>query len=114
MRSITLAWAVAAAGLALPACSDDDDGITAGFGGAGGEADPTTTTGGAPATTSSSAGGGGSGGGLPWEPCPLYSGTSSGQAECVNMEAPLRYDEPDGSSIELAIKRIPAAEQPAR
>lgn len=42
--------------------------------------------------------------GLRFEPC------GKGGFECATLKAPLDYDEPDGSKIEIAVTRLPAAD----
>ncbi len=44
---------------------------------------------------------------LPWEPCALFTGSSTPGALCLTWPLPLRHDDPDGPSIDVFIKRIP-------
>jgi pimeloyl-ACP methyl ester carboxylesterase len=58
------------------------------------------------------AGSGGSGGGhadapeIEWAACSLVTGDDDGRAECAAVTVPLRWEQPDGPSIELFVKRL--------
>ncbi|MEO0322926.1 MAG: alpha/beta fold hydrolase [Myxococcota bacterium] len=44
---------------------------------------------------------------LPWEPCSLFTGSSSPGALCLTWPLPLRHDDPEGPTIDVFVKRIP-------
>ena len=45
-----------------------------------------------------------------WVPC----GDADANAECASIDLPLRYDQPDGRTIQVAVKRIAAATESRR
>jgi pimeloyl-ACP methyl ester carboxylesterase len=47
-----------------------------------------------------------------WTPCDLEPGDAA--ADCATLAVPLDADDPDGPTLDIALKRIPAAVQPAR
>lgn len=98
--------------LLLTHCGDDT--TTGGAGGAGG----TGGEGGAGA-----AGGDGGGGGvaaIEWTACeafaafPPVEGTAKLPAECATVAVPLDWSEPEGPTLDLFVKRVPATNQPAK
>lgn len=114
----------------LVACGDDTE---TGSGGGGGGTSATTTSAAGPsstttassgstttASTSTGAGGegaGGSGGSAPieltWTTC-SYEPEAGVGAKCARPDVPLDWSDPDGPTIELFVKRVPARESPAR
>jgi pimeloyl-ACP methyl ester carboxylesterase len=46
---------------------------------------------------------------LDWTSCSLVTGDDDGRAECATAMVPLRWDQPDGRSIEIFVKRLRAS-----
>lgn len=135
------AFSVASSLALLAACGDDAGSGTGGGGGSTASSSTTSTTSTAAATigaSSSSSGpgtggggsgtggeggsggtggtggaGGGGGSGLIWEPC-SYSPDGAAEATCARPLVPLDWDTPEGETIELSVKRVPAERQPSR
>ncbi|MGC5615459.1 alpha/beta hydrolase [Georgenia sp. Z1491] len=104
-RLIRIVPALAAAALVLTACSDAEDAESSGAE--------------APGETGSESGAEGSDAGEEMPPAPegleeFYeqevSWTDCDDYECADIEVPLDYDAPDGETISLAIKRLPASD----
>ncbi len=98
-------------GLATAACGDDETGTGGGGGSATSSTSSAATTGGSPAVTSNaSTGVGGSGGGeaVSFEPCPLYTGTEEGAAECATISLPASREEPALGTVNVFVKHVVA------
>ncbi len=95
-------------------CADDVALDGGGAAGGGGQA----SSGGGPTDGGGGAGGEGGGGNAPvevaldWYTCPFVDGQQA--AKCVNAAVPLDWDDPTSPKINVFVKRIPAAAQPAR
>lgn len=44
-----------------------------------------------------------------WKPCPAVSGTNTSDAECATVNVPVRWSEPNGSTLDVFVKRIRGA-----
>lgn len=99
-------------------CGDDSTSPTGGAGGTGGSGgDAGGPSDGAGPGGGSGGGGEGGGGGESelWKPCPLSSDDTEGrEAFCATLDVPVDWDDPEGPTIELFVKKLPAANQPAR
>jgi pimeloyl-ACP methyl ester carboxylesterase len=96
-------WLVLLTFVGVCACSSDERGSPSGSGGSGGVA------GAAGAAGSAGAGGTTSTLELVWEPCTLFSNGTGPAAECAFPELPLRHDDPDGPTLDYAVKRYSAS-----
>ena len=43
---------------------------------------------------------------LSWTACPFSTNGSGSEAECANVEVPINWDDPDGDTIVLFVKRV--------
>ncbi|WP_437660715.1 alpha/beta hydrolase [Sorangium sp. So ce1182] len=100
--------------------SSSSTGGTGGTGGDGGGSDGGGSDGGGSGGDGGAgdggAGDGGAGGGeqIAWTPCPLFTDGAGEDAECAEIQVPLRWDQPDGKTIPFFVKRKLAATQPSR
>lgn len=118
--SIARASRIIASVLFLAAgCGDDSTSPTggAGAGGSGGDAGGPSDGAGPSEGGGGADGGGGAGGGEPglWTPCPLSSDDDQGrEAFCATLDVPVDWEDPEGPTLQFFVKKLPAANQPAR